>query len=190
MNIEHISEELNLLVSTKNGIRKELANKGIIISEDVPFNEYPNIINTAPPTGGGYRLGYKLSPVKRVIIYCNSNQGTVNISWEDPYNRTSLDEFDIGIWAGTLVLRKENSAPENIHDGIVVVDSKTRDQYKYPNYYTDIIESFDINKTYYYGIFPYTTKNVYTYEYVTALKYDEESLGDYDLKSVYAGSWW
>lgn len=89
----------------------------------------------------------------------------VTIKWTDPADVT-LDGATLAKWSGTLVVRKAGSAPTSKTDGVVVVDSKTRDAYKT----TGFKDTGLTNGTkYYYGIFPYTTGNVYTYDYTNSI---------------------
>lgn len=104
---------------------------------------------------GGGKNYYSTDNVTDIKI--GSASGKVNIQWTDPQD-TTLDAIVFAAWAGTLVVRKEGSAPTNEKDGIVVTDSKVRDQYKNaPLVDTDVV----VGKTYYYGIFPYTDQGVY-----------------------------
>lgn len=77
----------------------------------------------------------------------------VEIKWTDPANISEWAPVPCS-WEGTIVVRKLNAPPLNRWDGTVVVDSTTRDQYKNTAFIDDTIS---LNKTYYYGIFPYYT---------------------------------
>lgn len=57
------------------------------------------------------------------------------------------------------MLRKEGSAPESITDGVVVVDSKVKNQYS-SNGYKDT--GLEYGVMYYYRWFPYTDQNIVT----------------------------
>lgn len=110
--------------------------------------------------GSGFSVGegknyYSTDNVTDIKI--GSASGKVNIQWTDPQD-TTLDAIVFAAWAGTLVVRKEGSAPINEKDGTVVTDSKVRNQYKNVALVdTDVV----VGKTYYYGIFPYTDQEVY-----------------------------
>lgn len=92
----------------------------------------------------------------RTIQYTTSG-GTsgpsVLLKWSDPPNITTYEPHPC-TWEGTVVIRKEGSAPIHRWDGVKVVRSTTRDKYKDDPYEDTEIE---INKTYYYGFFPYYT---------------------------------
>lgn len=76
----------------------------------------------------------------------------VSIKWTDPSDITNYKPIPQE-WAGTVVVRKEGSEPWYPWDGEILVDSTTRDEYSSTAFEdTDI----DYNKTYYYGIFPYS----------------------------------
>lgn len=88
-----------------------------------------------------------------------TTQGTSNIiSWMDPSDKTENGEL-VGEWAGTLLLRKEGSAPTGYEDGVIVVNSTEQDQYLDDGYVDSGLNS---GVTYYYRFFPYTTNGVYT----------------------------
>ena len=82
----------------------------------------------------------------------------VKLSWTDPLD-IATNEPVSATWAGTVVVRKENSAPLNRWDGLEIVDSIIRDEYSSGNELVDnaVVE----NKNYYYGIFPYDTRGWY-----------------------------
>lgn len=109
---------------------------------------------TIKSTGGGTQLAQPTS-----VSLINTDESVV-IKWTDPSDST------LAKWAGTLVVRKVGSAPTSKTDGVVVVDSKTRDSYKSTGF-TD--NNLTNDTKYYYGIFPYTTENAYTYDYTTSI---------------------
>ena len=57
------------------------------------------------------------------------------------------------------MVRKAGSMPTSRRDGVIVLDSKTRDAYK-TTYFCD--SGLTDGTTYYYKLFPYTTANAYT----------------------------
>lgn len=109
--------------------------------------------------GGGIQLAQPTS-----LSLTNADESVV-IKWTDPSDLT-LDGVTLAKWAGTLVVRKVGSAPTSKTDGVVVVDSKTKDEYKSTGF-TD--NNLTNGTKYYYGIFPYTTDNVYTYDYTNSI---------------------
>jgi len=77
----------------------------------------------------------------------------VELKWSDPNNINSWEPKPCA-WEGTVIIRKRNSAPLHRWDGELIVDSTTKDAYKNTAFIDDTIE---LNKTYYYGFFPYYT---------------------------------
>lgn len=77
----------------------------------------------------------------------------VELKWEDPNDITTYEPTP-ATWEGTIVIRKEDSAPIHRWDGVEIVDSTTRDKYKTDPYRDEDIQ---LGKTYYYGFFPYYT---------------------------------
>ncbi len=76
----------------------------------------------------------------------------IKLKWTDP-DDISTFEPDTCTWAGTVVVRNDNGAPRHKWDGVLIVDSTTKDAYKN----TWLVDDTDIKKgtVYYYGIFPY-----------------------------------
>lgn len=108
------------------------------------------------PMGMGSGIGAALDPVSNITTIAAS--GKAYMKWTDPNDSTESGK-NAAVWAGTLLVRKAGAPPANPKDGAVVLDSKTR------NHYTDtwFCDSGLTNgTTYYYKLFPYTTKNVYT----------------------------
>jgi len=84
------------------------------------------------------------------VVYDRQNV-EVAIKWTDPPNINTQQPHECE-WAGTCVIRKEDSAPLHRWDGTLIVKSTTRDQYEVSAYVDDTIE---LNKKYYYAIMPY-----------------------------------
>lgn len=96
----------------------------------------------------GFRL---LDEPENVNAYFNNENVEVNIKWTDPADIATNEPVPCA-WAGTIVVRKEGSAPLHKWDGTLIIDSTTRDEYAS----TALIDnSIEVDKTYYYGIFPY-----------------------------------
>lgn len=104
----------------------------------------------------GFRL---LDEPSNVNAYFDEIAEEVQIKWTDPAD-ISTNEPAPAEWAGTVVVRKEGSAPLHRWDGDLIVDSTTRDQYASSAL---IDNTLDISKNYYYGIFPYDTKGDYRF---------------------------
>lgn len=105
-------------------------------------------------SGGG---GTPLSGV--VDLEASGRKESTEIRWKDPedivFNGEAIAEFD-----GTKVVRNSERYPIGVDDGEVAVDSKVRNQYSD----TPFVDQNLVNDTtYYYTLFPYTKKGVYTY---------------------------
>ena len=83
-----------------------------------------------------------------------STKKYVSLKWSDPQDITDWKPTP-ATWEGTVIVRKENSAPLHRWDGEKVVRITTRDKYKTKAYKDEDIKA---NKVYYYGFFPYYTK--------------------------------
>ena len=115
----------------------------------------------------GFRL---LDEPSDVEVTYNSSIKKVSLSWADPED-ISTEEPVSATWAGTVVVRSETAAPLHrwsitgnpyIADNNVtlIVNSTTRDEYSETAYEDDTIE---VNKKYFYGIFPYDTNGDYRF---------------------------
>ena len=118
-----------------------------------------NVVSTVTIVGGGGNGGgstFKVADVSGATI--SSYKTTASLKWTDP-NNVMIDDILLAEWAGTLVVRKEGSAPSDKSDGVVVVDNKIKDAYSSTAFEDSGLE---YDKTYYYRFFPYTTDGAYT----------------------------
>ena len=181
---EYLSDSLNSSYMQSKSAESQLSQ----LSKSV---ENSNIDFVETIRNIGFRL---LDEPSDVSVTLNDNNGTVELSWTDP-DDISTNEPVSAAWAGTVVVRKENSAPRHRWDGTEIVDSTTRDEYSSSELVDNTIQS---NKDYYYGIFPYDTNG-----YVRYTKVEHVSVGDVyhepdtwvakswsGLSSFYGGSVW
>lgn len=121
------------------------------------------VLSIATIKGGGGGGGILLAQPTSVSL-TNTDESVV-IKWTDPSDLT-LNGATLAKWVGTLVVRKVGSAPTSKADGVIVVDSKTRDAYTTAGFTdTGLVNDME----YFYGIFPYTTDGAYTYDYTTSI---------------------
>lgn len=114
------------------------------------------ILSNFPGGSGSGNGGLTLAAVSGITTQVSS--GKVYVKWTDPDDLVVAGST-IAAWGGTLLVRKAGSAPVSRRDGVIVVDSKTRDAYK-NTYFCD--SGLSNGTTYYYKLFPYTTANAYT----------------------------
>ena len=100
--------------------------------------------------------GVELAPVSNISTLTSS--GKVYIKWTDPEDIV-LADIQFATWEGTILVRKVGSAPMSRTDGVVVLDSKTRNKYQ-NSYFCDSELSDGV--TYYYKFYSYTTRGTYT----------------------------
>lgn len=108
-----------------------------------------------------------------VDIVFDRKEGQVQIKWTDPED-IETSEPAKSIWAGTVVVRKEKSAPKHRWDGTLIVDTSTPNEYQTDALVDD--NNIEGNTKYYYGIFPYDTKGDYRYTKVVSI--DTTSISD------------
>ena len=113
------------------------------INHDVYYWQYPGFWTSGDSSAYPKQEG-------EITIKSNPH---VELKWTDPDNIAEWAPVPCA-WEGTIVVRKLNAPPLNRWDGEVIVDSTTRDQYSTDAYIDDTIQ---LNRVYYYGIFPYYT---------------------------------
>jgi hypothetical protein len=102
--------------------------------------------------GGGVGIGDVIG------ASATASSRSVSLTWTDPED-VVLSGVTLAAWGGTLLVRKEGSAPTSKTDGDVVVDSKERNAYASTPYTDSGLEN---GKVYYYRFFPYTDGKKYT----------------------------
>lgn len=96
----------------------------------------------------GFRL---LDEPSDVTAEYDDINNEVSLTWTDP-DDIDTNEPVPATWVGTVVVRKEGSAPLHRWDGTEIEDSTTRDEYSVNALVDNTVE---VDKNYYYGIFPY-----------------------------------
>lgn len=130
-------------------------------SETMSREQIEEALNEIKDNGGFSKI-YLGAPTE--VSLMNLDEG-VEIKWSDPEN-VVISGSTLATWAGTVVVRKVGSQPTSKTDGTVIVDCKTRDQYK-TNGFKDT--GLTNGTKYYYGIFPYSTDGVYTVDSVSTI---------------------
>ena len=98
-------------------------------------------------TGGG-----GIAPSNVVGVKVKIGNQKLTISWSDP-NNTVVSGQTICTWKGTKLVQKVGSYPENVKDGILLVDNQVKDKYKDSGF--EIPNLVD-GQTYYFALFPYS----------------------------------
>ncbi|MDD3231653.1 MAG: hypothetical protein PHE09_20965, partial [Oscillospiraceae bacterium] len=109
-----------------------------------------NIIRFGGGAGGSGSVGFPPSDVTGLAAAVGNEQ--VTITWSDPPD-TVADGKTFVTWAGSKLVRKQGAYPTAPTDGILLVDNKTRDQYKTTGY---VDTGLTNGTTYYYAVFPYS----------------------------------
>lgn len=95
----------------------------------------------------------------------DSFDAKVELMWTDPLNKyavpengTATDPYPIiAQWHHTSIVRKENSDPTSINDGILVTESTVKNQYQSSGYFDTSL----VNDTeYHYGLFAVTDRGI------------------------------
>ena len=114
------------------------------------------IISNFPGGSGGGGGGLTLAAATNIKTLTAHEK--VYIQWTDPEDIVVAGSTLVS-WGGTLLVRKAGSMPTSRRDGVIVLDSKTKDAYK-TTYFCD--SGLTDGTTYYYKLFPYTTTSAYT----------------------------
>lgn len=101
----------------------------------------------------------------------------ISLTWDDP-DDIVISGVVQAAWGGTKIVRKAGSIPVSEGDGIIVVDSTTRNQYSITGFEDNTVE---FETTYYYRAFPYTTEGT-----VTAGSYISDMAAQ---ASIYGAEW-
>lgn len=106
-------------------------------------------------------IGFRLLDEPSATVTYDDANNEVNIKWTDPADITSMNPADAE-WKGTVVVRKDGSAPRNRWDGTLLANSIVRDEHS-----TDadavVDNTVSVGNKYYYGIFPYDTRGDYRF---------------------------
>ncbi len=114
------------------------------------------ILGNFPGGGGSGSGGLQLAPVTGVKTLAAA--GKVYVQWTDPDDLVVAGST-LAAWAGTILVRKAGSAPISRRDGVIVLDSKTKNAYQ-SGYFCD--SGLTDGVTYYYKLFPYSNTGTYT----------------------------
>ena len=135
-------------------------------------------------SGGGSGIGGEsahLGLIKHFSAVIGS--GKVTLTWADPD-----DIYDGGKlikWVSTRIVRKSGSTPKDENDGTVVVESKTKNQYRTSGYNDSGLTN---GTTYYYAAFPCSSDGIYSKSPALTCATPEESFKtmsvviDFDIK--------
>lgn len=98
----------------------------------------------------GFRL---LDEPTNVSVEYDTSANTVSLKWTDPDDITDSKPVEAA-WAGTVVVRTENYPPTHRweENAEIIYDEQTRNEHSTLALVDDTVE---VNKKYYYGIFPY-----------------------------------
>lgn len=133
-------------------------------------------------------VGMRLLDEPEVIAEYDDANILVKLKWTDPEDITE-EEPEACEWVGTVVVRTEEKPPRHIWDGTIIVNSTTRDEYK-----EDWLEdnTVEMNKHYYYGIFPYhlnAVDNTYHYRFTKVISIDTtEYITAPTIENIVSGS--
>lgn len=102
-------------------------------------------------TGGG-----GIAPSNVIEPKIKIGNGQLTISWSDPAD-TVVSGQTLCTWKGTKLIQKIGAFPENIKDGVQLVDNQNRDVYKENGF---LISNLQNGTTYYFALFPYSDTGI------------------------------
>ena len=138
-------------IADSNGTTYPNRQKLIFENSTVVDDSVNNATIVTPEGGSSIAIG----DVSGATIACIMGSKTFRLKWTDPTD-IEVSGVKIAEWAGTKVVRKLGSAPANVNDGTLIIDSKVRNAYS-ATYYDDADQTLSYDATYYYRFFPYTT---------------------------------
>lgn len=112
------------------------------------FTNLPEIIRN---------FGMRLLDEPTNVVLELTDEG-VSITWDDPSDLNNNRPCPVE-YAGTVVVRKKGKPPRNRWDGTLITNSTIRNAHQTE----PVIDPVDVNKKYFYGIFPYDTEGHYRY---------------------------
>ena len=157
----NIQNELQIAEDTILADRTE-AVEGIATAKVQAINECENEVvkakRYAEQSGG---KGMPTDICKRLNIEYDLVNRKVKLKWIDPNDTINSYGQILSSWSGTIITCKENSYPENYDDGIVVLNSKVRNQYGNAEFIYDVPQNISDITTLKFRAFPYSTNDVY-----------------------------
>lgn len=105
---------------------------------------------------GGGTKGYPTADVSN-ITGAPSGGLKILLKWTDPED-TVLDNAVLSSWHSTLIVRKMNSVPESVKDGVLILENTVKNQYQ-NTWYEDTNSLID-GATYYYRFFTKSTEGI------------------------------
>ena len=99
--------------------------------------------------------GTGIAPGNVTGLKIKEGNSKLTIFWADPEDVVA-DGQTICTWAGTKLVMKVGSYPQNVNDGTLLVDSQGRDAYKENGF---VASGLTNGTTYYFALFPYNTTN-------------------------------
>lgn len=167
------------LLVRKAGSMPTSRRDGTIVLDNKTRNQYQNTYFCDSGLTNGTKYFYKLFPYSTANTYTDSTDGEffavpdvvtvgnvsgksataggngkLNIRWTDPDANVVNDGIVLSTWASTKVVYKTDGYPQNPEDGILAVNSTTRNAYATNGF---AITGLTNGTTYYVSIFPVST---------------------------------
>lgn len=152
-NVSELTNDAGYITSSAISGLESTTNKTTTIDETSTDDQYPSakaVYDAIEASGGGG--GIPIGTVTNITAIAADEGGTV--SWTDPSD-VVIDGYTLASWGGTKLVIKTGSYPTSARDGIVKVDSKTRNQYSSTGY---VVTGLENNVTYYGALLPYSNE--------------------------------
>lgn len=144
-------------VYNADGVHGLRVHDGVLQGLDPDTGEWGDV-----DAGGGVKV--PLDAVSDLAAKAGSKR--VELTWSDPADVT-LEGVALTTWDKTVLVRKEGGQPTSINDGVKVVESSVRNQYKTTPYVDTAVQN---EKIYYYRAFAVSTNKLVSDEGANAVQ--------------------
>lgn len=161
--LEKVESKLTEFETTVNGVKegfeKHTDDNALFSDDGVHSLRYKDGVLQVKSQDGNWEDassgGGGISPKDCSEISVREGNTKLTIFWDDPED-TVVEGQTLCKWAGTKLVVKQGAFPENVNDGILLVDNKERNHYSKSGGTGYEYSSLTNGTTYYFALFPYS----------------------------------